>query len=113
MSCGFAAAGAQPLVARLGERRVHHGERHLDDRGGLVALEVPRMERMRDPGAEAERVGEAERRVVAEAEPAERNEIPVRVDAEVVVAMPGERPGEALEHPSSRRASWSMSSAAR
>ena len=49
---------------------------------------------MRDAGAEAERVREAERRVVAEADPGERREIPVRIDAEVVVALPDQRPVE-------------------
>ena len=49
------------------------------------------------PARNPTRVGEAERRVVAEAEPAERDEIPVRVDAEVVVAMAGDLAREAFE----------------
>src|SRR5438128_5951290 len=87
----------EPLKALLGECCVHRRERDLDDRGRLLLLEVPRMERMRDPGPEAERVGKAERRVVLEAELAERDEIPPRIDAEVVVAVALDRPGETPE----------------
>src|SRR5207253_556354 len=69
-------------------------ERHLDEVGGPVAREVPRTEGVRDAGAEAEGVREAQRRVVAEADSGQRREVPVRVDAEVVVAMPYQRPVE-------------------
>src|SRR5579884_116533 len=89
--------GREPFVALLGEGRVHHGERHLDEVGRTFAREVPRPERVRDAGPEAERVRKAERGVVAEADPGERREVPVRVDAEVVVALPEQRAVELRE----------------
>jgi len=66
----------QPEVAFFRERGIHHRERDLDEIEWLVPLEVPRTERPGDSGTEADRVGEAERRVVAKAEVLERSEIP-------------------------------------
>src|SRR3954468_5919080 len=90
----FRLLSREPGVPLLGERRIHHCERQLDEVGGAVACEVPGTERVRDAGAEAERIREAERRVVAEADSRERREVAVRIDAEVVVALPDQRPVE-------------------
>src|SRR4051794_29248296 len=84
-------------VALLRERRVHRGEGDLDQVQRLFAFEVPGPEGPRDAGAEAEGVGKAQRRVVTQADLRERREVPVRIDAEVVVAMAGDRSGERLE----------------
>ena len=43
----------QSEVALFGERRVHRRQRDLDEAEGRVPLEVPRLERAGDPGAEA------------------------------------------------------------
>ena len=81
----------EPRVTFLGERRIHHRERHLDEVCGTVLGKVPRPERVRDAGAETEGVREAQRRVVTEANPGERRKVSVWVDAEVVVALPDQR----------------------
>src|SRR5262249_17121102 len=88
------AFGGGPEVPLLRERRVHRREWQLEDVGGGVALDVPRVERTRDAGAEADRIREAERRVVAKRK---LREVSVRVDAEVVVAMAQQRARERLE----------------
>src|SRR6185437_8510733 len=84
-------------VALLRERRVHRGEGHFDQVERLVAFEVPGPEGPRDAGAEAEGVGKAERRVVTDADVRERREISVWIDAQVVIAMAGDRSGERFE----------------
>src|SRR5437763_4399196 len=48
--------GRQAPVTLLGEGRVHHRERHLDEIRRPVALEIPDLEGMCDPGAETEGV---------------------------------------------------------
>jgi len=88
------ALGGQPEVALFGERRIHRGERDLEHFAGCLALEVPRVEGARDARAEADRVREAEGRVVAERQ---LRDVPVRVAAQIVVAMPVDRTGELLE----------------
>jgi hypothetical protein len=89
--------GRQPSVPLLGQRRIHHREWHLDQIGGLVPRDIPHPEWMCDPGTEAEGVWKAERGVIAEADVGERHEIPVRIGAEVVVAVPEERPVQLRE----------------
>ncbi len=72
--------GAQAEVALGRERDVHRRERHLDEVARRIPLEVPGAKRMRDAGAKAESVAEAERRVVREAGRLELGEIAVRVE---------------------------------
>ena len=60
-------------------------------------FDVPRSEGLCDPGPEARRTTEAEARVVREPEVGERREVRVRIDAQVVEALPVERRAEALE----------------
>jgi len=86
--------GRQAEIALLRQRRVHRGERDLENVRGRVALEVPRVERPRNPRAKADRVREAERRVVAERQ---RINVPVRIAAQVVVAVARQRTGERFE----------------
>src|SRR5204863_114886 len=64
----------QAEIALFGQRRVHRGERDLEDVRRTVALEVPRVEWTGDPGAEAERVRKSERRRLAERRPEPRAE---------------------------------------
>ena len=87
----------QAEVALFRERRIHCGERDLDEVEWLVSLEVPRAERARDAGPEADSVRKAERRVVAETGGRERREVSVRIRAKVVIAVAGDRAGERLE----------------
>src|SRR5262249_28819054 len=88
---------AEVEVALGGEGDVHRRKRNLDQIERSVTLEVPGAERMGDPRPEADRVPEAERRVVGEAGLLERTEIAVRVDAQEVVALALNRPGQRLE----------------
>ena len=81
-------------VPLLGQRRVHHGERDLDQIERTFRLEVPGAEGLRDAGSEARLVGVAERAVVLEPEPLENGQIAVRIEAQVVEAMPGYVPGQ-------------------
>ena len=87
----------QAEVALFRERRIHCGERNLDEVEWLVSFEVPRAERTRNAGPEADSVRKAERRVVAETGGRERREVSVRIRAKVVIAMAGDRAGERLE----------------
>src|SRR6266550_7306777 len=73
-------------VTLFRERCIHCRERDLDEAEWLAPLEVPRVERAGDPRPEAERVREAQRRVVAKADGPEGGEVLVRIHAEVVVA---------------------------
>jgi len=84
----------QPEVPLLGERRVHRGERHLEDVRRGVAFEVPWVKRARDARTEADRIREAETRVVAERQ---LREVPMRVGAQIVVAVAVDGAGEGLE----------------
>jgi hypothetical protein len=79
--------GRQSEVTLFRERCIHCRERDLDEVEWLVAFEVPWLERAGDPGAEADRIREAQRRVVAKPGRRERDEIPVWIQAEVVVAV--------------------------
>src|SRR5213592_1932973 len=88
---------AEVQVALGGQRDVHRRERHLDQVVRRFPLEVPGPERMRDPGPESDRVAEAEGRVVGEASRLERAQVSVRVDAQEVVALALDRPGQRLE----------------
>src|SRR5204863_529317 len=62
-----------------------------------VSLEIPGTKGMRDPRPEPNRVREPERAVVREAELLERRQVSMRVDAEVVVALAGDRACEPFE----------------
>jgi len=84
----------QAEVALLRQRGVHRCERDLEHVGRRFVFEVPGVERPREAGAKPDRVREAERRVVAERQ---LRHIPVRVAAEVVVAVAGDGPGKGLE----------------
>src|SRR5204863_136356 len=48
---GLRCGSGETLVAILGERGVHNGQRHLHEVRGPVALEVPGTKGVRDPGA--------------------------------------------------------------
>ena len=88
---GLGALCRQPDVALFRERGVHRRERDLDELEWLVPLEAPRSERARDPGAKADRIRKSECRVVAKPRGRDGCEIPVRVHAEVVVAVSCDR----------------------
>ena len=88
---GLGAFCRQSEVALIRERGVHRGERNLDEVEWLIPLEAPRPERAGDPGAKADRIRKPERRVVAKPRGREGGEIPVRVHAEVVVAVSCDR----------------------
>jgi len=84
----------QAQIALLRQRRVHRRERDLQNVGRCVAVEVPRVEWPRDAGPEADRVGKPQRRVVPEGQ---LGDVSMRVGAQVVVAVPGDGPGEVLQ----------------
>jgi len=79
------------------ERRIHDRQRDFEKIQRLVTPEVPRAKRAGDPRAKADHVGQAERRVVGEAECRERRKVPMRVAPQVVVAMPSNRPRKRLQ----------------
>ena len=89
--CAFC---GQSEVALLGESRVHRRERDLEDLRRRLGLEVPGVERSPDAGTEADGVGKADRRVVAEGKPCD---VPVWISAEVVVTVACNRACERLE----------------
>src|SRR5205085_8943843 len=76
---------------------------NLDEIERRVALEVPRPERARKSCSKADRIREAERRVVQETERRERPQVSMRIDSEVVVAGAGRLHSEPLERGPLRR----------
>ena len=88
---------AEIEIALGRESHVHRREWDLDDAARLVALEVPGPERVGDPGPEAGRVVEPERRVVGEARRLDLRQVAVRVEPQKVIALASDRAGELLE----------------
>ena len=74
-----------------------YAARYPDKVEWLVPLEVPRAERARNAGPEADSIREAERRVVAETSGRERREVSVRIRAKVVIAVTCDRAGKRFE----------------
>src|SRR5262245_53673347 len=88
---------AEVEVALCGQSHVHRGKWNLDEVARRLTLEVPRTERVREPRPEADRVSEAEGRVVGEAGRLDRPEVSVRVDTQEVVTLAADRSRQLLE----------------
>src|SRR3989442_1206264 len=74
-------------VALFRERGIHRGERDLEQIERRIVLEAPRPEGPCDAGTKSDRIGKAERGVIAQSELGERCEVAVRIRAEEVVAV--------------------------
>src|SRR5919204_1266990 len=85
-------------ITPLRERDVHRRERHLHEMHRRIAVHVPRTEWTREPGAKTERVGKAERRVVPQVGVFDIAQVPVRIDAKVVVALSGHARAEPTQN---------------
>ena len=93
-----AGGGREPQVALLGQGRIHHRQRQLDQAERPLLGQVVGPVREREPGPQADRVAVALARVVAEAEPVELGQGRVGVVAQVVEAHSRHRrAGQLLE----------------
>ena len=80
----------EPQVALLGQRRVHHRQRQLDQAERPVLGQVVGPVGEREAGPQADRIAVALARVVGEAEPVDLGQGRVRLVAQVVEAHAGD-----------------------
>ena len=92
LGAGQAARRCQAQVARLGQGRVHHRQRQLDQAQRTVGGQVVGPVGMREAGPEARPIGEPLAGVVGEALAVELGQRLVRLVAQVVEAHAGHRP---------------------